>query len=127
MPEDPAYLHAIGTVGVCHGFLDHMLRMTIRTLADLTVEDALDATQPNGSSVLRERVRNLARHAIGEGPALLRLEALLERCHRATEKRNELIHNIVGRDLDGEVPMMQKRDRTWAPLPPAEDHHRSGS
>lgn len=98
-----------------------MLRMTIKTLAELSVDDALDATQNNSSSALRERIRKLARQTIGEGPALLRLEAILERCHRATEKRNELIHSIVGRELDGEIAMLQKRDRTWAPVPPADD------
>lgn len=121
IPEDPGYLEALGTVSVCHGILDHMLRMTIRTIADLSLDDALDATQSNSSSVLRERARKLARQTIGEGPALLRLEALLERCRRATERRNELIHSIVGCEIDGELPIMQKRDRTWAPLPSAED------
>jgi hypothetical protein len=120
IPEDPEFLKAIGEVSICHGFLDHMLKMTIKTLAGLSVNEALDATERATAAVLRERVHKLARQRLGEGPALLKLEAILERCRRASASRNEIIHNVVGQELDRE-PLMRRSGNKWEPLPTVDE------
>jgi hypothetical protein len=120
IPTDTEFLKAIGAVSICHAHLDHMLRMTVKTLAELSVDDALDATERTPSVVLRERVHKLARQRLGEGPPLLKLEALLERCRRATGRRNELIHNVVGHELDRE-PVMRREGNVWGPIPTVEE------
>ena len=122
IPEDPYLLQKLGEVSLYHTNLDHMLRMTIKSLANLSVDDALDATERTSSSALRERIRKLARQRFGEGEVLLKLEAILERCQRATAKRNELIHSIVGHELDKE-PLMRRSGNKWGPLPTVEDLH----
>src|ERR1700730_15678142 len=80
VPEDPAWLQAFGRVTIVHAQLDHILRMTIKTLAGITIEVAMDATEREPSSLLRERIRKLAKARLGEGAALLQLQALMERC-----------------------------------------------
>ncbi len=45
LPEDPALLEAAGRVALAHGQLELILRMTIKTLAGLSVDEALNATQ----------------------------------------------------------------------------------
>ena len=102
VPEDKALLAAFGEVALRHEHLNHILRMTIKTLAKLRPQEALDATAYDGSRQLRERIRKLARPRLGEGEALLKLEAILERCRRVTERRNELTHGIWAKELDGE-------------------------
>jgi len=51
---------------------------------------------------------------------LLKLQAILERCKRATEKRNDLIHSVWGKELDGE-PFRRGNDHSWQPLPTVEE------
>jgi hypothetical protein len=85
---------AIREVSICYGHLDQMLKMTIKTLAGFSVDEALDASERATAAVLRERVHKLARQRLGEGIALLKLEAILERCRRASASRNEIIHNV---------------------------------
>jgi hypothetical protein len=120
VPSDKDLLAAFGEVALRHEHLTHILRMTIKTLANLQPDEALDATAYDGSRQLRERIRKLARQRLGEGEPLLKLQALLERCRRATDRRNELIHGIWAKELDGE-PLRRATDHTWHPLPTVED------
>lgn len=116
IPEDRELLAALGIITLRHSHLDHILRMTVKTLSEVSIEQAKDATAFEGSGVLRHRIRKLAKRRLGEGAALIQLQALLECCRRATEKRNILIHNIWAQELDGE-PKVQTQNHKWEPLP----------
>jgi hypothetical protein len=94
--------------------------MTIKTLADLRPNEALDATAYDGSRQLRERIRKLAHQRLGEGQPLLKLQAILERCRRATDRRNDLMHGIWAQEVDGQ-PMRRGSDNSWYPLPTVTD------
>jgi hypothetical protein len=115
VPEDKELLAAYGELAIVHEHLKHILRMTIKSLAQVSVDDALDATKNDSSSQLRDRIKKLGRQKLGEGVALIRLQAILARCKCATDKRNELIHSICAKEIDGK-PHMQG-DRTRKPLP----------
>lgn len=117
IPSDKDLLAAIGEVALRHEHLNHILRMTIKTLARLDIDEALDATAYDSSSQLRERIKKLARQRLGEGEPLIKLQALLERCKRATEKRNDLVHSVWGKELDGE-PARKGSGHEWRPLCP---------
>jgi hypothetical protein len=116
VPDDAAVLAAFGEVALRHEHLSHILRMTIKTLAGLEVNEALDATAFDGASVLRDRVRKLAKQRLGEGQAMLKVQALVERCRRATERRNEYVHSVWAQELDGEAMRRDGSDR-WLPIP----------
>lgn len=120
VPEDPNLLAAYGELSLRHEHLTHILRMTIKTLARLEVFEALDATAYDGAARLRDRIKTLARQRLGEGEALLKLQAILERCKRATEKRNDLIHSVWGKERDGET-YRRGNDHSWQPLPTIEE------
>lgn len=64
IPEDKELLAAFGEVALRHEHLNHILRMTIKTLARLTPDEALDATSYDGSRQLRDRIRKLARQSV---------------------------------------------------------------
>jgi hypothetical protein len=115
VPEDKGLLAAYGELAIVHEHLNHILRMTIKSLAQVSVDDALDATKNDGSSQLRDRIKKLARQKLGEGVALIKLQAILARCKCATDKRNEFIHSICAKEIDGE-PHTQA-DRIRKPLP----------
>jgi hypothetical protein len=116
VPGDARILESLGRIALRHAHLDHILRMTIKTLGEVSVREGLDPTSFEGSRVLRERIRKIARNKLGEGTALIKLQAQLERARRATENRNELIHNIWAQPLDGE-PQIRTNDHTWKPIP----------
>ena len=120
VPEDHDLLAAFEVLSLRHEHLNYILRMTIKTLGGLSVEEALDATAYDGSARLRERINKLARQRLGEGQPLLRLQAILERCRRATEKRNELIHNVWAKELDGEA-FRKGSDHSRQPLPSVQE------
>ena len=101
VPENPEWLKAFGRVSVVHTHLDHILRMTIKTLSSVTIEVALNATDTEGSAVLRDRIKKLAKQRLGEGSALLQVQDVIERCKRATERRNALIHTTIASDWLG--------------------------
>ena len=116
VPTDKELLAAFGELTLRHEHLNHILRMTIKTLAQLEITEALDATAYESSSELRRRINKLARQRLGEGKPLLQLQALLERCKRATDMRNEYVHSVWAQELDGE-PARQSSDNNWQPLP----------
>jgi len=118
LPEDQAVLAAIGKIAVRHGQLDHALKMAVRSLAGVTIAEAENATARQGSSQLRERVRKLARKRLGESEALIRLEAILERSRRATDKRNDLLHAVWAYELDV-GPVVRTEGTEFGPIPTA--------
>jgi hypothetical protein len=116
LPTDEKMLAAVGTIALRHGQLDNALRMTIKDLTGVDQTEALDATARDGSRELRERIRKLARQRLGDGATLLRLQALLTRAGRATDKRNELMHAVWGTELDG-GPVMRGDGHEFRPAP----------
>ncbi|MGO8921122.1 MAG: hypothetical protein ACLQJR_34995 [Stellaceae bacterium] len=112
LPSDPALLAALGKVAVRHGQLDYALRISVRSFVPISVKEALDATKRQGSAALRQRVRRLAKQRLGEGEALVRLDALLTRAAQATRRRNELLHGLWAAELDG-GPVVRHDDERW--------------
>jgi hypothetical protein len=94
-------LAALGEVALRHEQMNHVLRLTIKSLANITVNEAIDATMYAGSKELRERARKLARKVLGEGTPLLKLQAILANCERLTKRRNDLVHGLWAQDAEG--------------------------
>ena len=116
VPEDQSVLVLIGMISLRHSHLDYILRMTVKTLADVSITEALDATRYHGSAQLRRRILKLARQRLGEGRPLIQLEAIMGRCERMTNRRNSLVHNIWAKELDGD-PLVRNEHHQWEPTP----------
>ena len=112
VPVEPDYLAFVGGIAIKHAHLDRCLRMMVKTLADVSVQEALNATEFQGSRELRERVKKLAKKTLGEGRPLVRFQDMIYRCKLATDKRNELLHSIFAKELDGEL-QHETSDRGW--------------
>jgi hypothetical protein len=117
IPDDPSVVAAVGRIALRHGQLDYILRMTIKTLGGLSIQDALDATARLGSRDLRERIRKLARQRLGEGAPLLHLEAILQRAAKATDRRNHLLHTLWAHELDGAPVIRDEDNHTFRTIP----------
>ena len=107
VPEDQSLLAALGAVTLRHEHLNHILKMTIKSLANLTPAEALDATQYEGSRQLRELIRKLGRQKLRVGEPFLKLSALLTRAERLTEQRNQLTHGLWAKELDGDPGVLE--------------------
>jgi hypothetical protein len=121
VPEDKALLAALGDVSIRHGHLDHLLKMIIRRFTRATVQDVMDATAGHGSSKLRDRVKSLARREFGEGAALVKVQALMERAARITKRRNAVIHVLCGVDEDGNAVAATEDIANWKSMPTVND------
>jgi hypothetical protein len=106
IPTDRELLAALGEVALRQEHLNHVLKMILRKLADLTVQEVLDATQWESSKRLRERISRIGRKRLGEGQSVLKLQALIERAKRATDKRNEYVHTVWARGYSTGNPIL---------------------
>jgi len=120
VPQDQALLAAFGEVALRHEHMNHILKMTIKSLADITPAEAIAATKYDGSRQLRDRIRKIARKKLGEGARLLKLQAILADCERLTGKRNELVHGLWAQELDGDAHVRDAHGNTH-PLPTVKD------
>lgn len=118
LPEDPELLAGIARLTLAQANLDHVLRMTVKTLLGTGTREALDATDGQTSADMRSRIRKLAKlRQVGEA-ILTRLDSLLNRAARLTRQRNEVVHRPWGRDAGGQ-PIVSDDGHTWGPAPPA--------
>lgn len=117
VPEDRELLAALGEISIRHGHIDHQVKMMIRTFTGVTAQEAMDATARETSWNLRDRAKKLARSRLGEGAALVKVQALLERSGRITDRRNALVHILCGKDNDGNPVAATNDLKTWEPLP----------
>jgi hypothetical protein len=121
LPDDPGALAAIGKIAVRHGQLDHALKMMVKDLAGVSREEALDAMAGVGSRQLRTHIKQLYERRFGRGdPLRVRLDALLTRARKATDKRNGLLHGVWAVELDGEA-VQQNDEHAFENMPPVEE------
>lgn len=102
VPEDKDLLAVMGKITLRHEHMNHILKMTVKSLVNLTPSQAFDALKYTGSGELRKRINKLAKRRLQEGEALLKLQAILTRAERLTVQRNKLIHGLWAQELDGE-------------------------
>lgn len=114
LPDDPDLMQAAGGVALAHSQLELMLRMTIKTLAGLTVREALDATESSKNWELRKSITSIFRKKTKDPTLRLKLQALLKNCQRLSEKRNSLLHNAWAITGDGSL-VTKGPDHAWGP------------
>lgn len=107
VPKDKKLLTALGEVTLRHEHLNHILKMTIKSIAGLSPSEASYALKYEGSRSLRQRIIKLGKKELGESRALLKLQALLGRAEKVTKKRNQIIHGLWAKELDGNPGIME--------------------
>lgn len=112
LPE-PEVLAALGEISVRHGFLDLVLRRTIKTLSGVTIEEADKALHRTGTGEMRGMIERLAKRRLRkEHPAVLKLKAVLTDCERVTERRNQLTHEPWAKFVDGDAVLYRYTGET---------------
>lgn len=67
IPADPKITEAFGLVAIRHAQLDRMLKMIIKFISGVTVDEAVNANSWTGSYELLSRINKLAKKRFGEG------------------------------------------------------------
>lgn len=116
IPKDKTYLTAFGRVAIAHSHLELVQRYLVRTLADIEMIDALDATESSRATDVRRRVGKLAKQRQFPEDILCRLDALLERAFCLSKERNQLLHRAVQVDRNGAF-VQKGTDQRWGPAP----------
>ncbi len=81
-PDDPNLLEAAGKVALAHGQLELMLRMTIKTIDCLSVQDALNLTAKRKNSQLRKDIEKKFFQRTNDVNARKTLLDLLVKCKK---------------------------------------------
>lgn len=125
VPKDKDLLSVLGVLTLRHEHMNHILKMTIKSLAGLTPEEAANALRFEGARSLRQRISKLAKRELGEGKPLLKLQSLLGRAGNLTDKRNNYVHGIWAKELDGDAGILDVPGE-MAPLPTVSDLEKLG-
>lgn len=86
---DDAVLAEMGKVTIRHSFLDWTLNRTIKTMTDMTPQQADFAFASEPSASLRRKVIRVAKHCFGkDSETFRRVDELMKRCETVTRQRN---------------------------------------
>lgn len=116
IPTDAELLQAAGRVALAHGQIEHTLRMTVKSLSGLSVQEALDATDTMKVYELREKIKKLFKQKSCDESAKTKLDALLNKAKRLSDKRNGLIHRPWAKDSQGQW-VVKEEDHAWGQPP----------
>ena len=122
LPDDGILL-GMGQVAVRHSHLDYAFTMWIKTIGDISSAQAVHASSLESSSSLRKRVRKLARQRLGDGPELVKLDALFGEARELSRQRNEFLHALWGTDVDASESLRYE-DGAWVKPSTKEDLER---
>lgn len=111
---------ALGRVAITHGHLEYILKMTIKSLSGRSIEDALNSTNKKQASTLRQLIEKEAKDKLGQCTELEQLLDFIGRAWKASDKRNQFIHNLWARELDGPL-LFQNDGCTRCPAPTKEE------
>ena len=120
LPDDTRLLEAAGRVALAHGQLELMLRMTIKTLTGLTVDEALYATENSKNWELRKDIIRLFNKKTNDPVLRYKLKSILGKCEQLSKDRKRLLHNAWAISPEGSV--VTKGDKhAWGPAAQPDD------
>ena len=116
IPRQPSLHEALGRLAIAHTQLELTLRYCVKTIANQTVADALDATEGDRISDLRVRIKQLFKERRPTALEKTTLDALLGRAKRLSEKRNTYLHSAWSQTAAGRA-IMKDEDHRWGQAP----------
>jgi hypothetical protein len=99
IPKSPKLQAAIGRVAILHGLMELVLRMTIKSICEMSPGEAQRTHITAG--LLLPSIEKVAQKRFGDGPAVDKLQTLLDRCRVLSKERNKLMHSVFARASDG--------------------------
>ncbi|HSQ91925.1 MAG TPA: hypothetical protein VLM19_07110 [Nitrospiraceae bacterium] len=116
VPNQPSLNEALGRLAIAHTHLELILRYCVKTIADLTIQQALDATEGDRLSDLRVRIKQLFKERRPTALEKANLDALLGQAKRLSEMRHSFLHSEWSETAAGKT-IMKGEDHQWGPAP----------
>jgi hypothetical protein len=112
MPSDDV-LRELGRLQLLHGQLDHALRLAIKRMLGISIDDPGYWNETRGmTAALRDRARELIANRFGDDDNIAgTLNKVLDDAEDVTEKRNRALHSVWMK-LPGEGAFLQDRHKT---------------
>jgi hypothetical protein len=105
-PKQPSLNEALGRLAIAHTHLELVLRYCVKTIANQSISEALDATEGDRISDLRVRIKRLFKE---RRPAALEkntLDALLGRAKRLAPVHPHRAHKLAYVAAFGSLPSL---------------------
>ncbi len=119
VPNQPRLNEALGRLAIAHTHLELILRYCVKTIANETIQQALDATEGDRISDLRIRIKQLFKERHPTALEKTALDTLLGQAKRLSEKRHLYLHRAWSATDDGKA-MMKDEDHHWGQAPSEE-------
>ena len=119
IPQHPGLVEALGNLAIAHTHLELILRYAVKTVAGLSIEEALDATNRESISDVRKRLRSLFLEKKPTPSEVSKLDSLLGATRRLSEKRNGFLHSAWSETEAGEA-VLKGEDYRWGAAPTKE-------
>ncbi len=126
IPQHQGFLEALGRLAIAHTHLELILRYCVKTIADQSIRDALDATEGDRISDLRNKIRQLFKDKKPTSLEKNTLDALLGRAKRLSEKRHSYLHRAWS-ETDAGHAVVKGEDHLWEPAPSVSEVERVAS
>lgn len=111
LPDDDI-LRELGRLQIRHSHLDHTLRLVIKRMLDISIDDPGYWNGTRGMATgLRERARELIAERYRDDDMAGILNQVLDDAEAATTQRNRLLHSVWMKETGGE-PVLHDRDNT---------------
>lgn len=116
IPRQPGLLEALGRLAIAHTHLELILRYTVKTLSQMSVTEALDATSRDRISEVRSRIKRLFREMKPFPSEEAKLDALLGASSRLSQSRNDYLHSAWSETESGEA-LLKQENHQLGPAP----------
>lgn len=116
IPTKPGLIEALGRLAIAHTHLELILRYTVKTLSELSVTEALDATNRNRISDVRNKIKRLFKEKKPLPSEEVQLDALLGESTRLSQERNDYLHSAWSETESGEA-LLKQENYQWGPAP----------
>lgn len=116
IPQHQGLLEALGRLAIAHTHLELILRYCVKTIAEQSIQEALDATEGERISDLRLKIKQLFKDRKPTSSEKNSLDALLGQAKRLSERRHSYLHRAWSETHAGHA-VVKGEDHLWGPAP----------
>lgn len=116
IPQHQGLLEALGRLAIAHTHLELILRYCVKTIAEQSIQEALDATEGDRISDLRIKIKALFKDRKPTASEKNSLDGLLGYAKRLSGRRHSYLYRAWS-ETDARQAVVKGEDHQWEPAP----------